>query len=514
MLRHFTHPNKGIRVPTFPDVQRTVLYGQVANVTVNTLSDRVDTRLALKRDVTFPLWGDTVPSKTTPACYQALWRGSTVPYSTTGVIAANTRIPIDDLEFATSRGGGTEGPGYFGTPSGTASMVAGTSHAVLALLADDPKPWLWVPIGSTLIAGAGLGGPLAAGSGQLTVRLEIETKITLADNTDISVFNLTNVTPQRSHGYGTLAHNNVTDLGYWARPKTVVFTAVDPDTILAAEERASVTLAVFAGVFTPTYSETNRLPNVSGAPVGAAAFLPLVNLAAERTYATGSAGLIIAGSRITGLSMKMENVTKVMNMEGTLRCLRYYERQDLSLGAPPATFAGFSEFDRYFGKASTGLYTAVRPSGKFEDMLSYGYDVALTTSGLTEHHPCLRLDPEDQIHSMIISDADPATASGFAITLRLALEFVSNDALLRPDVSRYGLEQLHKAIRDFAMIRPFSAASGSTPLSLVDGAQLGKSKSKRKGKKKGKKAKEQKEQPKPKPPAAKPKAEGQKKKAK
>jgi len=419
-----------------------------------------------------------------------------MPYGPSGTVEPNNRLRYDEFDVVTQSTGGEDGNIYqFGT-AGCDGIVPGSSVAVFGNIGDDPQPWLWMPSNAVIAVGVTLGTDLTAGS--FGVRLELEYKTSVENKEDILAYNLSTIDTTNAASYSAVSIALASDAkGAWVRPAGVVLTSGAEATTLRYEARTRVILAVGLGKTLPTFSNpsSGNLPQINGLATAQTAFLPAVNLSAERSNATVASAVILAASRITGLSLRMENVTKVMNIEGTITCLRFYEKGRTSLSLPPVSMTGFNEFDRYFGRAAAGVYTAVRPGTTFDRLIPYRFDSALGTN--LHAVPCLNLNMNDQLHLIRVTDADTSTPSGFACTLRLTLEFPTNDALLRPGVARDSIEALHKAVRAFAQMRPFQAATSATPTTLVDNRPIGRPRKGKKGKAK----------PAEKPQAPKPKAE-------
>lgn len=463
ILSEFQNPSKrGVRLPTYPDLQKTSIYSQVENGVygVNT----ADAAISVIRDATFPLWavvGTTGNSGATGAGFQQLSYEAAGPLGTD----ENSRtVPLDgvwtiessNFQVSSITGGVTTATEQRMGVAGVSNMYCGTP--VIAVMPNiDEREWLYCPNGWAMGFGLSLGfAPDTLGAAQVIVRCTVEVRagpeIEYADiqMTGISAASMTGAATNTA-GWAKVAEFNESGrYGYYIRLKNVELKTVS-GTAVYNNFKPAVSLWTF-GVTAVTFtaSANAKMPIVVGAGTVAAGFQPLVNMAINRSTSTSASALVAAANKVVSTALTLANATKVMNQEGTFNCLRYYENGVHGLTRPPKNFNGFNPEDRAFVRMAAGLRVAVRPSHEMEFFEDTRVTYGAGPIGVDPvYWPALRLWKHQHVNLIRCEDPDTATVSQINYTLKQNLEFINNDVLLRPTYSEFEIEDLHKAVKAF-----------------------------------------------------------------
>lgn len=479
ILSEFAAPSpSGLRLPTYPDLQRTALYPQVEQNTYGVNSGTAG--MLLLRDATYPLWAVTGATYSSQPAVTVSQQAQQVTY-TLGSIADNiaagasedVTIPVMRISRV-STGYAPASEESIGVPNTWNSMTAGTP--VMAVMPDiDENGWLWVPSGWQVAYAFSLGFGALTLSGDVVPVVTVEQRLgpelqlpnILTNMTAMSgpTLNSTAVLPSASFAAANRS-------GVFIRPISVnLINAIAASDLAGTPNLTIVAVSCSTGLALTPGSGVN-MATITGAGASVPGWQPLVNMASTRSAATSAGALVASACRVISTALRVTNATKVMNMEGTIQCVRYYENNVYSLALPPVSFTGFVPEDRGWFTMAAGVYTAVRPSAeleRFEDTrLSYG---GAAISGFPQLYiPALRLYKNQHIHYIKYSDPDTATASLMAYELKQNLEFVTNDVLLRPQICQYSLEDLHSAVRRFAGEKIWLPGSGVPHYNLVSRA--------------------------------------------
>lgn len=458
ILSEFHAPSRdGLRMPTYPDLQRTGLYPQLEEGTLSLT--RNPTRVALIRDPTFPLWADM------PGAFYAFgWSHVGPNLDELSVGPADTEeISLTDFTLSDPFSGTVTAtstrPGMIGTfLSPPASVLANVFPEI------DERPWMWVPNGWTInVVGTFGSAPTITGS-LVDVIAVLEVRNSAEDalqDYELPLGDVDAAHPKYGASMASAALSSAARTGVFVRLRSLRLLggAAGVAVVGYSVRVALVATATNLGqVVTTGISEL--LPTIGVAPGGAplAGFMPVVNLSQNRNQLTNAASIIAAAVKVVSTAIVFTNVTKVMNQEGTIQCCRFYQDSQYSLAVPPAAFSGFMPDDRAFLRMAAGVRTAVRPSSEFEMFQDYRvtYPTGFDARGF---FAASRLLKKMHIHYMLFADPDLATTSSIAFSLRQNLEFITNDVLLRPGISPFSISALHDAVRKFAN-QPIWAASG------------------------------------------------------
>lgn len=463
MVREFLEPSKGFRAPTYPDMQRTALYNQLHTGSYGTTTGGA---IAVVRDSTFPMWGQlTLSFGSSGGALQAQQTSWHVPL-TGSVIAAGETCVVDGstikLQDAVT-GSAVQSYDMVGITAG----MMNCGSPVLGIMPEvDSRPWFWIPKGWGLgLAISYRSEATSFGTSNVTPLVQLEfrggpqvdygsAQITMPVMTGAQMSSFITWPSSLWQYYGSN--------GVWVRPRLISFesdtglTAASPlvafNLLTSSQPVINYTTGAGAAMPTALFSGTN-----------ASGFQPFVNLAVGRTWATGASALISMANKVVSTSLRISNATKVVNQEGTIEALRYYENATNTLSNPPASFASFIPEDRAFLRMAVGIRTAVRPSADFEFFQDNRIELTAST-----YFSAFILRTNQHINFMRFLDPDAASASTLAFELRQNLEFLTNDVLLRPTFSPHTVAELHAAVARFARMPIFSPNTGVQHYNLVE----------------------------------------------
>lgn len=504
ILREFQEPSKtGMRVPTYPDLQRTALYPQMEQGTFSV--NHASSKLVLVRDATFPLWG--TQHAAAYLFYSQNWETGaqldlTIPNADWSIL----RLPYVLSEYQ-SGANTTATYRRFNVGGPWVGPVAGCPLVTMPEV--DDRPWLWIPPLATIVVGVSFGpSPTIVGSiDQAAVFLECRTG---PENEVPELGGSHNSFTGTAFSVIVTRPSVLSATGCYVRPGRVEIKNEAAGDLVLSQWRLEVTIGVSN---TPTLAVSEPAPNVLGTlsqstPLGSIppVLLPMVNLSAQRSVTTNAATLVAAAAKVVSTALVVTNATKVMNQEGTINCCRIYEQgqNGSSFAVLPESFAAFMPDDRAFYRMAAGVATAVRPSSEFERFQDYRQLTSSPIESTVNWAATMRLWRNQHIHVMLFVDQDLTTPSTMAYTLRQNLEFVTNDVLLRPAIASADIEDLHKAVRAFARAPVWRPAGTPAHYNLVsrevEATPRGRPKPKPKGKPQSQQE-SQKPKPKPKPKA-------------
>lgn len=473
----------GLRLPTYPDLQKTALYPQVEQNTYGINSGSAG--MLLLRDATFPLWALTGATNSSQPASNVTQQAQQVTY-TLGSIAdsvaagasEDVTVPVMRMSRA-STGPSAPSEGSIGVPNTWNAMTAGTP--VMAVMPDiDEDGWLWVPNGWQVAYAFSLGLGSLLLSGDVVPVVTVEQRLgpelqlpNITTNMSVMSGNTLNSTAVIPSAQFTAANRS----GVFIRPVSVNLVNAIAVSNLAGSPNLTIVVVGCSTLLGLTAGSGATMGTITAVGPAVPGWQPLVNMAGTRSASTSAGAVVASACRVVSTALRVTNATKVVNIEGTIQCVRYYENNVYSLALPPVSFTGFVPEDRGWFTMAAGVYTAVRPSAELEifmdTRLSYG---GAASFGFPQMYiPALRLYKNQHIH--YIKYSDPDWASGTAVTpslmayeLKQNLEFVTNDVLLRPQICQYSLEDMHSAVRRFAGEKIWLPGSGVPHYNLVSRA--------------------------------------------
>lgn len=155
--------------------------------------------------------------------------------------------------------------------------------------------------------------------------------------------------------------------------------------------------------------------------------------------------------RVTAAGMRINNVTAMLNKEGTVRAARalmdsypfWYNTVDPLDKAPSNNL--------YFGALAHGLQTYTLPSNQSTPFKDHVVDVSRSLLA----KPCFDLDYSGYYNLVELVDESAATPTKLAITYVSHLEFMSNSQLFPVAFSKQTLESFHSEVRSASERLPF-----------------------------------------------------------
>lgn len=480
--RGFLMPSdSGPRVPAYPNIQRTSLVSPKYQRTIklSVIPDSTSVDHVLVRDFLFPWWADQdLASNIT---WTAGWTSDNVGTDPTGATyPANQLIEGSGFMMTLLRGTGFTGSGLYTGASLTGQAPgAGVGIAPAAVMPEvDSEPWVWVPANTVVGLSVGFDGFTAGLPNPCNVDYTVTIQRRLSPDGQAS-----EVTSSKTQSVAsTLVFGNTWLTNSLLPPFP---TAIAPKgawmRVVSVSIRVSVPLPSVAFRFVVSMnvctSSAVTAPNPFGPILVASSpsqrfFYPVVNGFSVLNSVTGSARQVAQNNRLLGMTATFDNVTQVVSQEGTADCVRYYGVDNYCVVSPPASTEGFPSYQRAYLKATTGVHVVTAPDVRFDSFVDNFQPYVVGTNTL-ESQPIMALYKRQALYLLRFSDADFATPTNYAVTLKVSFEFLTNDIMLRAEVPRGKLEALHQAVTTITTLNPFRPAAKGVPRMLTDPTPLG-----------------------------------------
>lgn len=155
-------------------------------------------------------------------------------------------------------------------------------------------------------------------------------------------------------------------------------------------------------------------------------------------------------TRVTAAALAMENVTKVMNKEGTVMCGRLHPATTDPFNFTASNLAALHPMEKAQLPLERGIYTYCAPANTFDRFKDYSYPAKfLRSSTITYSNiPTFDLSFDGMYNCMVLQDPDGGTL--MSANLDYHLEFKSSSVLWPLAISRHSVEQLHSAVQRLA----------------------------------------------------------------
>lgn len=375
-----------------------------------------------------------------------MWMGAARPsnislQATDSVTDVPNLVSLSDGIPDVSQGALVASPGILGTPA---------SQVPLARFDEDSAPWLWAPVGATVVVGTTL-GVTVAGTASVQVELEVRFSTDIQSN-DITVQG-TNLTASAGTSVNTFQVSTVvSSSGAWFRPKAMVVTNWGTSAIpFTASWVPTVNLGVFVnatlGAYTPGASAAFSAITWTAVATPAANLLPLLGPYSSRSSTTAFNASISQAIKTIGCALSVQNTTALLNMEGQVVCARFLEGA-LSLGRLPtdSDLGRLLPVDKMTARMSSGLYSYVRPGPEFNHFRDGTFDPGVVSPGSSLYYPCMRLLQSMNWHLFRFTDFGTATTSTLLLELQISMEYVTADILLRPEYARGVIHDTEAAV--------------------------------------------------------------------
>lgn len=374
------HDHRPLRLPTFPNLERTSVMQFTANGTAVTTASAATALLV--RSSTYPVWFN-----------------SPVDTDVGGVLRQLTLAQAN-----VANGGTIYLADVFESPWVTSTFLG----RPYPLGMSRGKTWLYYCAGC-------LGGVrLTANAAAAPVTLNLDIELYTADGTQA-----TNIAASMAAG-ATSCEFILPDVAvsYFWRPVSVT---------ISLGGLSNVTL--FGGLATN---------GTLGAPIPGGPSTLLLPLLAPPEF--GVTSLPYEDNRVTAAAVLFTNVTRVLDKEGTVLAARFASRTAAvdMFSITASQIAGVHPSERYFGPLEKGVYAYTLP-----DAASEIFRPALVSWFGQAKVPVFDMDRIEYFTAIVFSDLDSTLQTTMAWTIDWHLEFRSQSVLFPRGYSSYPLETYH-----------------------------------------------------------------------
>lgn len=451
------HPDRkvGVRIPTYPECVPTATTQSRSNamLTAGTGVPSENGFGLLTRSPVYPFWFNQYQTE--------IWSYQTV-YDT-GVVIPEIPAEADMQESAGVTDMTNTYAGYYASSAGNVACVGSVAPnycqgltrpaAPLALYSGTDLvdiPFTFVPKGATLwVISAIVGGTVTSGNLMQGTDVNLEYMIKGAQSDDITEPGT--VGNGANYFYKTFK----AAVNMWVRPTSVSIAGYL--LVTAGVCRAKVALVVSNASENVTFSaNVGVFPGLTftGVPVaGAPMLLPVPGTTGQGIWNFSSAAF--ESVMFTGVSLAMENVTKIVAREGTITagCLT-----DASINvwavassakATEAAIAGLPTQRSYRGGAEHGLSASVLPGKNFQRLRSH---VANPAGYPTIPVPVMHVVPGDYYTIFAINDPDIGVSASaesqmnFSATVCTTWEYVADTQFVECRLAGTSIEVMHKTM--------------------------------------------------------------------
>lgn len=468
------HRRTGARVPTYPECipTATTQFRNDVDVTCGGgTSSETNGWGLLTRSPVYPFWfSQSIADKWTyQAVYETGAKFGPIPVASD----AETAGDVQDLlgSYSGNTGGSQNAIGVVDGAALPAMTGLPRATAILAYSEVNDKPdipFVFVPKGARATVVLALtGSAMTAGS--------------LGTGTDVNLEYMLRGMEQDEFSSGALVTSSnfayksfVATKGLWVRPVSATAT-------LAAAVIAGATI-LRVGILVTNTSAGTVSSNVNSFPA-----FTLTNASVDLTPkllpypGTVGQGIFTFSNKAfescmtTGVSLLMENVSKVMNKEGTITagCLTDGSENVWSqVNDNTSTLSAIAALPpqrRYRGASEHGLTMSVLPGKNFQTLRSH----TVSLSGFTSLNcPVMSFRPGDYFSIFAISDADVETPMTFSTTVSVAWEYVTDTQFVESSIAGTPLEVMHKAMLQISA-QPFARVLERGTVLAVAGASRG-----------------------------------------
>lgn len=457
LVRAIQEPAVGppLRLPGYPSIEASgaVKYRQKVTYTVSAPGTYTPPRVMMLRQPSFPLWGDTSHS----ACWAV---GSRFSMES---VAGPSSTPSGSFEADLGATGATGtyksilSPQPAGGAAYTYSIrtvgsggvpIWGDNVPLIGRTRNSPRPWLYIPADlSGVTQSVDVALILFRATGQTTGAITAPVRLTVEywqgpgmveQFTYQATFTTqTAMTPN----YASLAVARVSMAAGFMRLVDINIGDADTGTTWNPPAGVGAPGPEFVDVWITapggaTWSVSNT--NVTASPAASAGFLPLIPPLDFRNDSVVGPNLApLTRSRQTAAAVHFQNITKVMNKEGSVSAARLPFSTDIfeytlgDLNVPP--------MKSYFAALEAGLYSYILPTAS-EDWADYLYRDSISAAWFA----AVNLDVPSEANCLAFSDPDGATS--LMLTHDQHVEFVTSSQAWNPTICRTTVETLHQAI--------------------------------------------------------------------
>lgn len=395
------HDHAPIRLPTFPNLERTGVLQFMQTDTIST-SGGTEGAVVLVRSPTYPLWAKQLPSATTFMSYAVA-----TLYNTIEVGLAAQAYPLPPLRY--------------GAPSG--SVQAWLDKWVFGIDSAD-RALVYIPPYATACVSLTVSGIVAT-------NVELDCLFYASNQISADIVEPVGVTLVASNGKD-FASANIS--GGFLVPLTVRYTA--------APTVAGTIAALLVG-----YASGGTFGAPSGS-IGQPTMLPLFK-PAEFTNSI----VPYRSTRCIAASVLLSNATRTLEKEGTVLAARLSSRHYGFVEATGNRTAVYSAHpkERYYGLLEKGIYAFTLPDAESE---KFGDHVIVNNDG-NLFQPAIRIDSLGYFSSILIQDLDGSASTTLAVTLDYHIEFRTSSMLFPLGFASTSLESYHGAQMALAQLGTF-----------------------------------------------------------
>lgn len=424
------------RIPTFPNVDRTAVvdFNRPGTISIGAAGEH---RVLLSRQPVYPLWTPrTFPN---PLGYAVGYLPKSYDSSAVYLGSPHQSVMLENSSNYIAASWAGDNPTDTGRPQfeAPAPLVQDPSYTAPIMGFDTklgPEPFIYVPEESNFYFSATfpnvtytslsywvLGYEVFNRPGEV---IELQTEPLLGDGTTFTIIGRVNATG-------------------WIRPTSFARR----DAIFTSSAQPVLWFYVLPGApaVTLTQSTTERYPILLVDSVGTGVVTMPVPFPTDYWVSSNP----FSDTRVTAAALNIENVTKVLDKEGTIMCGRVNPATQNPLTVTDTTIATYHPLEKVQLALQYGVYTFTVPSVEGEQYKDYilplrfyrgavgGY---VTSNGV----PAMDIGSTAYWHAMIFADPDGGTKLSYSVDWHL--EFRTTSTLWNVDISRDTLESYHRAV--------------------------------------------------------------------
>lgn len=452
-----------VRLPTFPSVSRTAVLDLSSPMRISVGNS---TRVMLSPQANYPVFMDYTCPTATPMAYVAgvtYASKSNAPYGVSDLGQPDNSVLLGYAPGVATTWGTSTNVTNPGSPAITSTTTYADPAFYNPILGVDESvggvPFIYTPAAtSTFIV-------VQAGSALSSIKVSLELEIWVAPG-EVKRFS-TGVVGGGANWQVAFTFAELTGLlsgATWVRPVSVSMHPAPPNGYVPVVHFfAATSLASFS-----LTGSTNGLTTIAvEAPAGGSTgFMPFPMPVDFYTSAVPW-----QNTRVTAAAIAMENVTKVMNKEGTIMCGRLHPSTTDPFNFSANTLAALHPLEKAQLPMERGIYTYCAPANSFDRFKDYSYPAKFTRSSTLTYTniPTFNLSFDGMYNCLVLQDPDGGTL--MSANLDYHLEFKSSSVLWPLAISKHSVEQLHSAVQRLANGPFFSPHKEAMRIGLPMSAQ-------------------------------------------
>lgn len=453
------HGRRPLRLPTFPQIERTSVLSFMDNANVGTPADSAPGQgsvdLLLVRSPVYPLWQSRQPVVGSYSHYTLF-------------------SPTADTNFPKTVGATLDADDYvnFSRLTDIGGNLTWSSTPIYGV-DNEERLWFWVPAGFKFCVQYSLQTLMATGSWKQLVYF---TNKFIPD--EVVTEQVVVYTPGSSTITFLCSYDAPGSYGAWARVGRL---------LCSADGSVNTSMGIVYVGFTTGTNLTN--------PTSGTTRLTWYPVSSPPEHST--VPYIYEQARANAVALLVQNATAVFYKQGVVTAVRKpvdeFSLLDTKIGDLRQAVSGIAASERYFGLLEKGFYTYAPPDETTVKFQCYSYEDAAGVS-----RPVLRLGGFGYVTAIAMTDLEQAGASQLALTLDTHLEFRNTTQLFDIGICSVTLEDWHKAqiamaklgyffenpthlaviaklaraaaAKLWPIVRPYAQAAGAKLLSTASGA--------------------------------------------